>query len=112
MPQDQKTRLGGLLFIVSGALLGYLSIWRTYQEALAGSQTLVLNRGGIALSILFPLMGIVLAIGGEPVMLHIKAHAAGKKTRLGWVYVAIIAAIALGVYYVVQSKFEAMGYSA
>jgi heme/copper-type cytochrome/quinol oxidase subunit 3 len=109
--QDQKTRLGGLLFIVSGAFLGYLSIWRTYQEAVAGSRTLVLNRSGIALSILFPLMGVILAIGGEPAMVHIKAHTAGRKTKLGWAYVAIIAAIALGVYYVVETKFESMGYT-
>ena len=111
MTQDQKTRLGGLFFILSGAFLGYLSIWRTYQEALAGSRTLVLNRGGIALSILFPLMGVILAIGGEPVMQHIKTHTAGTRTKLGWLYVAIIAAIALGVYYVVQAKFESLGYT-
>ena len=111
MSQDQKTRLGGLFFIVSGFFLGYLSIWHPYQDALAGTQTLQLNRGGIALSILFPLLGVILIIGGEPVMQHIKAHTAGKKTKLGWAYVAIIGAIALGVYYVVQSKFEAMGYT-
>ncbi len=110
MDQDQKSRLGGLFLLVSGAVLGYLSIWRTYQEALAGSQTLVLNQTGIGLAILFPLMGVVLIVGGESAMNHLKANTAGKKTKRGWVYIAIMGAIALGVFYVVQSRFEAMGY--
>lgn len=111
MNQDQKSRVGGLFLIFGGALLGYLSIWTPYKEALTGSQTIQLNRTGIALAILFPLMGVVLAIGGEAASNHIKAQTTGKKTKLGWVYIALIAAIALGVYWVVQTKFESMGYS-
>ena len=111
MNQDQKSRLGGLFLIFGGALLGYLSIWKPYTEALTGSQTIQLNRTGIALAILFPLLGVVLTIGGETASNHIKAQTSGKKTKLGWVYIAIIAAIALGVYWVVQTKFESMGYS-
>ncbi len=78
---------------------------------MTGSQTIQLNRSGIALSILFPLMGVVLAIGGEAASSHLKAQTSDKKTKLGWVCIAIIAAIALGVYWVVQTKFESMGYS-
>ena len=111
MNQDQKSRLGGLFFIISGAVLGYLSIWTPYKDALSGSQTIQLNRSGIALSILFPLMGVILAIGGETASDHIKAQTTGTKTKLGWVYIAIIAAIALGVYLVVKTRFESMGYS-
>jgi hypothetical protein len=110
--QDHKTRLGGLFFILGGAVLGYLSIWRPYREAVAGSQTLSLNRSGIGLSILLPLMGIVLVVGGETAMNHLKAQTVGKKTKLGWLYLIVIGAIALGVYYAVQQKFEAMGYAA
>jgi hypothetical protein len=111
MNQDQKSRLGGFFFIFAGAVLGYLSIWTPYQAALAGSQTLTLNRTGIALSIILPLAGIVLAIGGEAASNHIKAQTAGRKTKLGWVYMIIIGAIALGVFFAVESKFESMGYS-
>jgi uncharacterized membrane protein YozB (DUF420 family) len=110
--QDHRIRLGGLFFIVCGAVLGYLSIWTPYKEALAGSQSLVLNRGGIALAILFPLMGVVLIVGGEAAADHFKAHTKpGQRTVRGWVYVAIIGAIALGVFYAVQHKFETMGYT-
>ena len=109
--QDHKTRLGGLLFILGGAVLGYLSIWRPYREAVAGSQTLSLNRSGIGLSILLPLMGIVLVIGGEAAMNHLKGQTVGRKTKLGWFYLILIGAIALGVYYAVQTKFETMGYT-
>jgi nicotinic acid mononucleotide adenylyltransferase len=109
--QDQKTRIGGLIFIIGGAVLAYLSIWTPYREALSGAQTVALNRTGIALSILFPLMGAVLVAGGEAVNTHLKAHATGKKTIRGWIYIAIIGAIAIGVYYAVQSKFESMGYT-
>jgi hypothetical protein len=111
MNQDQKSRLGGLFFIVAGAVLAYLSIWTPYKEAIAGSQTISLNRTGIALAILLPLMGVVLAIGGEAASNHIKVQTVGKKTKLGWVYLIIIGAIALAVYYAVQTKFESMGYS-
>ncbi len=111
MNQDQKSRLGGLFFIFSGAVLGYLSIWSPYQDAVSGSQTVTLNRTGIALSILLPLVGVVLAIGGEAVSNHLKAKTVGKNTKLGWLYIAIIGAIALGVYYAVETKFESMGYT-
>ena len=111
MTQDHKSRLGGLVFIIGGAVLGYLSIWTPYQEALAGSQSVSLNRSGIALAILFPLLGVILIIGGEAASDHIKAQTSGKRTKLGWIYTAVIAAIALGVYYVVQHKFETMGYT-
>lgn len=111
MTQDHKSRLGGLVFIIGGAVLGYLSIWTPYTDALAGSQSVSLSRSGIALSILFPLMGVILIIGGETASDHIKAQTTGKRTKLGWVYTAIIAAIALGVYFIVQHKFETMGYT-
>ena len=111
MDQDQKTRLGGLFLIISGAVLGYLSIWLPYQHARSGAQTVSLNRTGIAMAILFPLIGVVLAAGGEAVNSHLKAQTVGKKTKLGWVYIAIVAAIALGVYLIVENKFEAMGYT-
>ncbi|MBC7840910.1 MAG: hypothetical protein H7099_01270 [Gemmatimonadaceae bacterium] len=100
-----------MFLIVGGALLGYLSIWKPYNEALTGSQTIQLNRTGIALAILFPLMGVILAIGGEAASNHIKAQTTGKKTKLGWVYIAIIAAIALGVHWVVETRFESLGYT-
>ena len=111
MDQDQKSRLGGVFFVVMGAVLGWLSIWKPYQEALAGSQTLVLNRGGIALAIMLPLMGILLAIGGDSVVQHLKAHTGEKKTTRGYIYLGVMVVIALATYYTVQSKFEAMGYT-
>jgi hypothetical protein len=111
MDQDQKTRLGGLFFMLSGGLLAYLAIWRPYQQALAGSPTLSLNRTGIGLAILLPLMGILLAVGGETVSNHLKAHTAGEKTKRGWAYLIVIGAVALGAFLLVQSKFEALGYT-
>ena len=111
MNQDLKARLGGLLFVFAGAVLAYLSIWQPYTQARAGAQTVSLNRTGIAMAILFPLMGVILVAGGEAVANHIKAQTAGKKTKLGWVYVVIVGAIALGVYLVVERRFEEMGYT-
>jgi hypothetical protein len=111
LDQDQKTRLGGLFLIVGGAVLGYLSIWTPYKEAQTGAQTVALSQGGIALSILFPLLGVILAIGGQAVNEHFKAQIAGKKTKLGWVYIAIIGAVALGVYKYVEHRFALMGYT-
>ena len=109
--QDQKARAGGLFFVGGGAVLAYLSIWLPYQQARAGAQTVSLNRSGITLAVLFPLVGLILTAGGETAANHIKAQTTGKKTKLGWVYVAVIAAIALGVYLVVENKFEQMGYT-
>lgn len=111
MDQDQKARLGGLFLLCGGALLGYLAIWRPYQAALSGAPTVSLHRMGIALAILFPLLGAMLIAGGEAVSNHIKAQTTGKKTKLGWVYVVIIGAVAVGVYLVVESKFKALGYT-
>lgn len=112
MTNDQKNRLGGLFLIFFGAVLGWMSIWRPYQAALAGTPSLSLNRTGIAVSILFPILGLLLAIGGESVNNHIKAHTAtGKRTRLGWLYIICIGAVALTVFWIVERKFEAMGYS-
>jgi drug/metabolite transporter (DMT)-like permease len=109
--QDQKTRIGGLFFIVCGAVLGYLAIWRPYQSALGGSASVSLNRMGIALAIVLPLAGAILVAGGEAASDHIKAQTVGKKTRLGWVYLLLIAAISLAVFLLVQSKFAALGYT-
>lgn len=111
MDQDQKTRLGGLFLIGGGAVLGYLSIWTPYQEAQTGAQTVSLSQGGIALSILFPMLGAILIIGGQAVNEHLKAQSTGKKTKLGWVYIAIIAVAALGVYKFVEHRFALMGYT-
>ena len=111
MDKDQKARLGGLFLMLSGGLLAYLAIWRPYQSALAGSTTVSLNQTGIALGILFPLMGMVLVAGGEAVSNHLKAHTAGTRTTRGWAYIAIIAAIALGTFLFVERRFEALGYT-
>lgn len=111
MDQDQKARLGGLFLIISGCVLGYLAIWRPYQDALSGSPTVSLNQTGIGIAILFPLFGILLVAGGESVSNHLKAHTAGTKTKRGWAYIALIAAIALGTFLFVQSRFEALGYT-
>jgi hypothetical protein len=111
MNQDQKTRIGGLFFILCGAVLAYLAIWRPYQAALAGSATVSLNRMGIALAIVFPLVGAVLTAGGEAASDHIKAQTVGTKTRLGWLYLLLIAGISLSAYLLVQSKFAALGYT-
>ena len=110
MDQDQKTRLGGLFLLCSGLALGYLAIWRPFQAALTGSASVTLNRTGIGVAILFPLMGAVLIVGGEAASNHLKAQTTGKKTKLGWVYIAIIGAIALGAYLAVESQFKALGY--
>jgi hypothetical protein len=112
MTQDHKNRLGGVFLMIGGAVLAYLSIWRPYQAALAGSATVVLNRTGIGLGIIFPILGAILIAGGEAVNEHMKAHMVrGNRTKRGWVYIAIVAAIALGAYFVVESKFEALGYT-
>jgi hypothetical protein len=111
MDQDHRARLGGVFFVLMGALLGWLSIWRPYQAALAGSPTVQLNRTGIALAILLPLMGVALAVGGEAVVQHLKANTGARKSARGWVYIVLIGAVALGAFLMVQSKFEAMGYT-
>lgn len=111
MNQDQKARLGGLFFVLAGAALTYLAIWRPYQAALRGEPTVSLNRTGIALGILLPLMGVLLATGGESVANHLKAQTNGKRTALGWVYIVVFGAIALSVYVVVEAKFTALGYT-
>lgn len=112
MDQDQKVRLGGLFFVVWGGVMAWLSIWTPYRDAMAHSPTVSLNRTGIALAILLPLMGVALAIGGETFVEHFKANASGDtKTMRGKVYIAVIAAIALAAYWAVERQFEAMGYS-
>ncbi|MCC7051824.1 MAG: hypothetical protein IT355_01070 [Gemmatimonadaceae bacterium] len=111
MDQDQRVRLGGVFFVVMGGVLGWLSIWRPYQEALGGSPTVQLNRTGIGLAILLPLMGVLLAAGGDTVVQHLKANTAGRKTPRGWLYIGVIAAIALGAFLLVQAQFESMGYT-
>ena len=112
MTQDHKNRLGGGVLLIGGAVLAYLSIWRPYQDALGGSNTVLLNRTGIALAILFPLLGAILIAGGEAVNEHLKTHMTrGNRTMRGWVYIAIVAVIALGAYLLVESKFEALGYT-
>ena len=111
MNQDHKTRLGGLFLMIAGTVIGYLAIWRPYQAALAGSNTVSLHKSGIAVAILFPLLGAVLVAGGDAFNEHFKAQVVGKKTKLGWLYLGIVATIAIGAYTLVTAKFEALGYS-
>lgn len=111
MNQDQKSRAAGFMFIFCGALLGYLAIWTPYQQALRGEPQVALNRGGIALAILFPIMGVILAALGQAASDHMKTHFGAKKTPRGWAYIITIGAVALVTFFVVEAKFEALGYT-
>ena len=97
--------------IIGGAVLGWLSIWKPYQAALAGSPSVSLNQTGIGVAILFPIMGIGLVVGGQSLNDHFKANASGVRTKRGWVYLIVLGAIALATFLFVQSRFEALGYT-
>ena len=89
-----------------------MAIWRPYQAALAGSSTVTLNRTGIGIGLLFPLLGVLLMLGGQSFNEHLKTQTTtGKRTRLGWLYIVAIGAIALTGYLVIESKFRALGYT-
>ncbi len=111
MTQDQKSRAAGVVFLVCGALLGYLAIWRPYQEALRGVPTVALNRTGIAMAILFPIAGLILATLGESASAHLRQHVGPTKTRRGWAYMLVIGAVALATFFIVERRFEALGYT-
>jgi hypothetical protein len=112
MNPDLKTRLGGLMLLVSGGVLSWLSIWKPYQAALAGSPTVSLNTRGIGLAVLFPILGVILLAGGERVNEHFKSvKAAGRTNKLSYVYIGLVALVAVGAYMFVKSRFALLGYS-
>jgi hypothetical protein len=111
MNEDLKVRLGGVFLVVAGGVLGWLSIWRPYQAALAGSASVSLNTKGIALAVLFPLLGLMLAGGGSRLNEHFKAvKQQGKSSRVTYLYLAVIGGIAIGAYLYVKSVFAGLGY--
>jgi hypothetical protein len=112
MNDDLKTRLGGVFLMLCGGGLAWFTIWRPYQQALAGEPSISYSTKGIAFGVLFPLVGLLLAVFGSRLNDHVKElNASGKVSVRYWTYIAIIAAIAIGSFLYVKSRFAALGYA-
>jgi uncharacterized membrane protein YidH (DUF202 family) len=112
MNPDLKARLGGVFLMLCGGGLAWYTIWRPYQQAVAGAPSVSYSTKGIALGVLFPLVGLLLAVFGARLNDHVKELNAGGKFSLRyWIYIAVVAAIAIGSFLYVKSRFTALGYA-
>jgi uncharacterized membrane protein YidH (DUF202 family) len=112
MNDDLKARLGGVFLILCGGGLAWFTIWRPYQQALAGEPSISYSTKGIALGVLFPLAGLLLAVFGARLNDRVKQLNATRKGSVQyWLYIAIIAAIAIGSFLYIKSRFTALGYA-
>jgi TRAP-type C4-dicarboxylate transport system permease small subunit len=111
MNDDLKTRLGGLFLLLMGAGFAFFFIWRPYQQALAGASSVSLSMKAIGISILLPIVGLVIALGGKTVNDYFKRVGnGGKGSPMFYVYMAIIIACTLGGYFYIESVFKGLGY--
>jgi hypothetical protein len=112
MNPDLKARLGGIVLMLGGGALAWFTIWRPYQQAMAGAQSITYSTKGIAFGVLFPLVGLLLAVFGARLNDHVKElNSGGKASVQYWLYIAVIAAIAIGSFLYVKSRFTALGYA-
>lgn len=109
MSQDLKTRLGGVLVLALGAVIGWYFILGPLHQAQAGAPTV---RYSLKAMVLVPgclVFGLAFLFGGDK--LPYRDAERKRLTPIGWVLVAIFAAVAALCYWWFKQQFAALGYA-
>ncbi|MBP2655390.1 MAG: hypothetical protein H6Q73_2959 [Firmicutes bacterium] len=110
-----KIRLGGLLLILGGLVLGYFFIYTPVEEATQGAKTISTSMKGAVLTPMVLVLGIGMLIWGERFTTVIsntpeKAKRYGKTSLVGWMVLGTAMLSGFGVYYWLENALKAYGY--
>ena len=108
MSQDLKTRLGGVLVLSIGAVIGWFFILGPLHEAQAGAPTVRYSLKAMVLVPACLVFGLAFLVGGDK--LAYRDAERKRLTPLGWVLVAIFAAAVALCYWWFKQQFAALGY--
>lgn len=108
MSQDLKTRLGGVLVLFTGAVIGWFFILGPLHQAQAGAPTVHYSLKAMVLVPACLVFGLAFLVGGDK--LAYRDAERKRLTPLGWGLVAIFAAAAALCYWWFKQQFAALGY--
>ncbi len=110
MSQDLKARLGGLLVLAIGALIGWFFILGPLHEAQAGAATVRYSLKAMVLVPACLVFGLAFLVRGNKLAYH---DAQRKRlTPTGWMLTALFAVLAALFYWWFKQQFAALGYGA
>ena len=108
MSQDLKTRLGGVLVLSIGAVIGWFFILGPLHQAQAGAPTVRYSLKAMVLVPACLVFGLAFLVGGDK--LAYRDAERKRLTPLGWVLMVIFAAAAALCYWWFTQQFAALGY--
>lgn len=108
MSQNLKTRLGGLLVLAIGAVIGWFFILGPLHQAQAGASTV---RYSLKAMVLVPgclVFGLGYLLGGDRLVYHDAQRK--RPTPAGWALIAAFLVLAALFYWWFKQQFAALGY--
>jgi hypothetical protein len=107
------TRIIGVLLVLCGGVLVYLTIYLPLQQARAHAAHLTLSDKGVWLPPVMALIGLLVIVFPRMSTFDTVLVNQNKKLSLvGWLAVAVLLAIGLGVQLWFNSQLKALGYQA
>ncbi|CAJ0789691.1 hypothetical protein LMG19083_01904 [Ralstonia psammae] len=109
MSQDLKARLGGVLVLILGAVIGWIFILGPLHQAQAGAATVCYSLKAMVLVPGCVVFGLAFLVGGDK--LAYRDAQRKRLTPLGWVLIAFFAAASAFCYWWFKQQFAALGYA-
>jgi hypothetical protein len=107
------TRIIGVLLVLCGGVLIYLSIYLPLQQARAHAAHLTLSDRGVWLPPVMALIGLLVIVFPKMTTFDTVLVNQNKKLSLvGWLVVAVLLAIGFGMQLWFNSQLKALGYQA
>jgi hypothetical protein len=103
-----KVRLGGLLLLLIGAFLAYISVYEPLQAAARGDEKVSLSLKGAIVCPMALILGATLLVLGRRAQAVFGTRERPKPAV--WVFVVLVLLVGLGLYLYLKSALEAQGY--
>jgi hypothetical protein len=105
------SRLQGLLMLLFGLAIGYISIVRPLQQAYSKTPEISLSAKLAFLSPAFVLLGILaIIVPSVTTDQSFILRAPNKSSFAGWILVVVVVIVAFGTYYLLDQQISSLGY--